>query len=76
MGYVVSHTFSKRHYEAVAEALRKARERADGMFTGASMPTSLPYGIGMAQAEITQMFADDNPNFDGERFAQASGMRG
>lgn len=69
-------TFSKRHYEAVAEAFRVARGGA-GLVGGSHWDrTAILQGIGMAQAEVTRMFAEDNQRFDGERFAQASGMRG
>lgn len=61
--------FQKRHYEAIADALRKARIDANGN-------TDALYGIGYVQANISDVFADDNPRFDGERFAQAAGMRG
>ena len=64
-------TFSRRHYETLADAIRKARERRPG---GPSIADA--YGIGAVEAEITAMLAVDNPRFDGERFAQASGMRG
>lgn len=66
--------FSKRHYEALAESFAIARARADSLNHHA--PTEVLYGIGYAQAEVTAMLANDNPQFDGERFARASGMRG
>ena len=71
-------TFSKRHYEALAEALRKARERSQGttILPGGDWGDGELYGIGMAYAEIAAMLRDDNQAFDAERFAIASGMRG
>lgn len=64
--------FSRRHYEATAEAVRRARATARILGNA----TAIEYGIGMVAAELTAMFTIDNPAFDGERFAVASGMRG
>jgi len=70
-------TFSKRHYEAIAAACARARKHSTQMSHETfGMYTSRLEGIGMLQAEISQMFAEDNQRFDGERFAPASGMRG
>ena len=68
--------FTKKHYEAIAEALRAAREYADGRANRHYHPTDMLYGIGYAEAQIVALLAADNPRFDGERFAQASGMWG
>ncbi len=69
--------FSKKHYEALAAALKEARAATDGQDGGTAFSiVGEMIGIGRAQACITDILAADNPLFDGERFAQASGMRG
>ena len=71
-------TFSKRHYEALAGAIRKARElNASGEEARTMLrPDIQRAGIIAVEAEISAMLAGDNPAFDGDRFAIASGMRG
>lgn len=61
--------FTKKHYEAIAECVRKAREEAN------DDPVIL-CGTGYVYSNMRDLFTHDNPLFDGERFAQASGMRG
>lgn len=68
--------FSKKHYEAVARALKDAREIADMSPTEEIFVTVLHAGINLAERELAATFAGDSASFDRERFAQASGMRG
>ena len=65
--------FTKRHYEAVARVIRKARERAEHEDSIRAKQTEMLYGIGTVEAEIATMFAADNPAFDSARFAVATG---
>lgn len=51
---------SRKHYEAIAAALKDARDFND----------PIPYLVG----RFIVQFEDDNPNFDAERFVKATGL--
>lgn len=64
-------TFRRVHYESVALVLAQARAQA----AGEPSPTHRLSAIGDVHARLTDLFMADNPAFDGERFAQAAGVR-
>lgn len=67
-------TFSKKHYEAIALALRDAREIAGMQAVERLGIDAVLTGIDLAERELTATFAGDSASFDRKRFAQASGM--
>lgn len=68
-GSSVAPAFSRRHYQAVADALREAR---DGFDEGGACQ----FGVECAADQLARVFAEDNPRFDNERFRQAAGIVG
>lgn len=58
--------FTKRHYEAIAEALNKAH------YYSQLMPTSgQEMGVALVQSYLQDMFLGDNPRFDEDKFDAA-----
>jgi hypothetical protein len=54
--------FTKRHYEAIAQVLRDADRPAD----------QLPVRMAYVATKLADVFANDNPFFDRERFLRAA----
>ena len=57
--------FTKRHYEALAEAFSAAKEKS-GLLRG-GLPEEMA-GIRLAQEEVMRRLMDDNGRFDHSRF--------
>jgi len=58
--------YAKRHYEDVARIFRECRERG-------LAPEEKFIVEDVLEHDFIEMFRRDNPNFDEDRFAQASG---
>lgn len=56
-------TFSKRHYEAIADKFFVVKMRVQ-------RPS---WALTSLQEELTKLFTTDNPRFDAERFNKACG---
>lgn len=70
--FTVKPMFSKKHYEALADALRRSRVRVEAVdpLVGAVITS----GINLVEAEIVASLVDDSATFDSDRFAHMSGM--
>jgi len=55
--------FTKQHYEKIAEILASEQ--------GSSMVNVIVYNI---TSKLAEMFMEDNPNFDREKFFKAAGF--
>ena len=64
--------FTKRHYEALAGALKAARQEAINGEHGLATLTATLWGIERAERALGDTLMDDNPRFDRERFTQAA----
>lgn len=61
--------FTRRHYQAIADAIDSERARFDD--DGACR-----FGVECAAESLAALFAEDNPRFDRARFMVACGIEG
>tara|TARA_Y100000310_G_scaffold190762_1_gene190750 strand:+ start:179 stop:397 length:219 start_codon:yes stop_codon:yes gene_type:complete len=65
---------SRKHYVAVADALKAERTAWRDGNNGAIRTNAAELAVGMVATRLAQIFEADNPNFDTGRFIEAASL--
>ena len=65
---------SKKYYKAIAEIIKKNRVESYDSWLEYEEQRTRELGINVIAEDLAQMFIEDNPHFDRERFLKACGI--